>query len=1340
MLPIEPYESQSWPQDAEGKFDVNKVIKRDQQRGNRDNKPLYLTPTSGGEMPRTSLPYKYAGQVAPHEGYKQRALFLMHNVITPEGQAWIRENAGYFKTGFARVVHLTQEQLTEAGIEAGATFSGGDQLKMLGRILGRGLQSYEHAAIDKVEKQEDGGYLIEGGGFKGLSGASFKLMQKAAAAVTPYTSGIIPKGHHMVMAMSGAGDLMGIGERALGVRYNDTNDFMRVMQSYAIGYNKLTDDEKQWVDKNADWIKTAEHAGRYSRNQTTVKNLPGQQGVIGDLNAPIFSTMIRDYALSQVAVHELHNQIIDASTYEMHKDAEVDGRPMLENMQLLSGSGDSAIYKVGTYRDYGISAEVINQIQPEFERSTATISGETLDKMARYNPGMFAYLNELEDLGVIRNPSRDIATAVRANYKDETGREARGALNFDNIRAEDAQRSIVSIANVTDNFDEMYAAIREAMPNASDGVIDEEFLKQAAEKLGNHALQVGNIILPSVQAALSTFTLDPDQDAVSSLGSKMVNVLVAHTNMRNAVNVGEMGAAEEFANQRFAMAYEALQTAQAMTVSGEKGRPEEMIKKVGGMTLPVIAGSAIGSKLLKPNEISVSMEKLFEMTHAKTEGERKQVLEFARSGQLTAMVQMFPEANSKAMSIQARVRLNEDINAEYGDPKWRDFLLSNENAMHMSEQIAFALTKDFDRDSMRTILSGMFVGQGDDRHWIGADVMADSESKVRRIAEASVGAETVKQQERAAQTLAEYTQEVWDKYKPQSAAEIGKSYEDFLRAKFEMGPAYNFGIRGITRFTEILMDRAGIKPSRFAGTNDPNQANVDRLQTAISGFSQYAYQTAIDFNVNSDPAVQRIQGMFKSLNWDSKKTGNPLSFYVDPVTNKAISIPESKFKTGLAAEVMKTYASIGLHTTGLEDLSAEDRAAELKARAEDYKQYMAPHLAVMMMPLNANETQRSAALEYLTKVADIFAETGKFEFVPRQFATIAGKINELDWFVGNPKSKLEDTVPAAAAIAARAGLRVDEKNPGKSGTKMGNMPVYEDILKQVDAFLDAHKSESVEEFLTRVPLQAPEVTPYTQKAMRRTGGSGREEITQLRALRKDEIPRSEIVDQTIAPMDYYQEQGIFSPGEEYMPYTIERHKNPAQPTATPSQIASPQAIQQAQVVASQIITPQNAQVATPNSLKKAEQDAKRDELHRVMTEHPEYSVKQLAQAIERSPSWVRAWKKQPPPSASQTPGQGAPVVAAPVIAAPPQTAPPQIIQQAQTAASQIVQAAASVQTAVPPQTAQQAFAALEADDDIEEPEHFRDHLNEQNKIPILPIPDASRSDAYFISLITVGAS
>jgi hypothetical protein len=209
------------------------------------------------------------------------------------------------------------------------------------------------------------------------------------------------------------------------------------------------------------------------------------------------------------------------------------------------------------------------------------------------------------------------------------------------------------------------------------------------------------------------------------------------------------------------------------------------------------------------------------------------------------------------------------------------------------------------------------------------------------------------------------------------------------------------------------------------------------------------------------------------------------------IEGEAMQVKGGSSKNALAAEVMRTFASIGLDATGI-DASTEEGRAALAEKASRYKQYLAPHLAAGMLPMDASDTQVASAREYLSAYADRFAATGELSgFDTRHFATnIAGKKSELNWLVGGEGESLASQSPLAAFVGGASAEKLDQNNPGKSGAKMGLQSVFQGMVRQTRAFFKGHDAATVEEHFAAITGQAPEVTPQTRAAIERMGGAG----------------------------------------------------------------------------------------------------------------------------------------------------------------------------------------------------------------------------------------------------------
>ncbi len=1065
LLDLEATSGSNYSMMDNGMYDMNKV-KRDTQQGVRESLSLYNNPSPLGRVDPMTSPFRLSGSPEADQGYKQNVLYPMHNLLTPEGQGFIRENAGLLRKDFARTIPLPEGGVGALGISTNTLYgdmsaaegqSHGGNMDRLEQLLGKRFGSYNGVSVDSISVNEQTNMAtIMGGSYIPVTGSSFKYKQKTIGVSTPDSSGIIPQGYDAVMPLSGADDLMGLGSRGLASRYDSTDTFKQAFRSYAVGYDNLNETDRGWADQHASWIKGASGAGGFTSAQADSAFGNGVIGFKGSSGGNILGAMSRDFAMSNMAVHEWNDQFIDASTYEMHKDKMVDGKPMLD-MSLHSGEGDSAVYK-GTVRDYAISAEVMTKIQPEFAKDTATLKAESLDRMARYQPGMYNYLKGLDQGGNISNPARDIITATRSNYEGSAGAGARAALS--------GNRSPISLdsADHNINLSGIHSEVTSSMEGASSDEINQEFLKRVGDITGDHALQVGGYTLPSAKAALSTYTLGPDGTAVGNLGSALAKTLVAQGNVQTAAS---LGGGEEYSRARDAGAYETLsEAAELMSPDNPNDSAKEFIRSATGMKVPVIAGAATASKAVPLGTTVIDQNELFRVTGARNSDEQQQVLAHIMKGSVGVMNTMYPEGNSQNASIRNRIMTTQQFNKMMGGD-----VLSTENKMYVNEGTAFALSKDFDADYIQGLVSGQFTGEGDNRRFEKAEGWkANTPSEINQLIEQSVGGEIGKQREKADVTLADYIGGV--KAKPKSLGDIGRGYMETMAAKAQMGPMYNMGIRMFNQVANVLSDRAGL---------DPQGTEARRVQKAMSGFSQSFYQAAIDLEASDDPALQRLGNMSKTLSMESAKSpyGSSAFFAKD---GKGVEIAGGGNKSTLAASVMETIADVGLNP----NLQGADRSAA----ADKYRKFLAPHIAVGMSPIDSTDEQRAGAESMLMAHADAYERGEDRRLDTQGFARTVGKNDPAHWLYGNKDEGLGSSVPLAAAISGKMAQRSDDKNPNRKGVKLGLQSAYQGIVSQVGAFFGGHDARSFEEYAASTATQAPEITPHTQYTVGQMGGAG----------------------------------------------------------------------------------------------------------------------------------------------------------------------------------------------------------------------------------------------------------
>jgi hypothetical protein len=166
--------------------------KRFSNYGLRDTSPVFRTPDANGMAPQMTSPFRMAGSPRADKGQRERVLYLQGNVLTPEGQAWVRPGMGQLGVPVDRAIDMPAGGLEGLGLTTGTLNN--EQRKRFEDLTGKNTSSYPQFSLDAIEVNNKNQVALRGTGYVPVSGSSSKTNMKAGIAVAGEDSGIIPQG------------------------------------------------------------------------------------------------------------------------------------------------------------------------------------------------------------------------------------------------------------------------------------------------------------------------------------------------------------------------------------------------------------------------------------------------------------------------------------------------------------------------------------------------------------------------------------------------------------------------------------------------------------------------------------------------------------------------------------------------------------------------------------------------------------------------------------------------------------------------------------------------------------------------------------------------------------------------------------------------------------------------------------------------------------------------------------------------------------------------------------------------------------------------------------------
>lgn len=1053
------------------RFDVMEKAKRTKQMGEADQ---YVYGHDFGEASdRVQRAWRTTGERDAPDGYKKSIAISARNTIVQEGSAlgrregvvWRNENVNVTQEQLDRLG--LQEGQVFRGRNSGGIQKGKDQewskmsaFDLADEIGISNVSSYQAVALAGITQKKDGTYDLSfrkgiEAGESSIKRDSLKynvatVGNEVMDSLTRRDGGESANVDYIGSA-SGEKGLFMAGMTALGIDYT-TEELQSIMIAKDLGKETLSalaqgdspasqraSEIFDLVQQRAGWVFDSPKyeqpeflqgddyvPDQYLPSQTLteaeyrLKNF-GETGELEGYSAVIMANLGADYARANtetmnmagvgMSLTELAYQIkaggderslaeIQTALAEganptellnMQTDIMVNGKmtgervSTFQNLQAVHDESGALVGYTANVTENMTRLNTLWQPKPEHFGGKMRFSQEMLDNMALTKPEAFQNLLERNNAGEFNNWAFNLMQSVMANdTSTDSGKLARAH---------------------TPTIDASELDVTGAMERAQERVgkdpsykLDRAFLEELAESGGdvNTSIKVGDFILPSVSTALANLTENKDGDSVQNFASAFRDTLVASSNYDISGNEYDKKA-------RDANAWNTV-------YSANKSIGKSVTRAAAGIEAIAVGGAASPAGVLEANEIAMTKDQLFRMSGAKTDDERQQVLDAINAegdDQLTALSTMYPHANPDQAYHNLKIRLVEDINEQYG----KTVLDPTENNVYVSQGYTHAHGKDYDADQNISILSGSWVGKGENRRFVRSKGGADTIKDILDTAESDPSGEVTKQLKEKFTSISdrlfgkvneEGKREGGVFARFQSREETAQQHMDTLYSKGQMGLMYNVGIRGMYNMAQMMTDNK----IAIAGT---------------SRAAQVPYQAAIDAAASQDENLQRYREMFSNMNLNSRSNPNKsqgMIFHPDAAGDDKFEFIAGNYEN-LARELIQT-------STGMM-MSTEDK--------ELYDDVIAEQIAIANIPLSIlnseDESIREEAISgltgYLKKRRDVYAKDKKDIFKFDDYIASMGRgaegLSASEMAFGFDSKTIDNTTTALGTLVGRAAMK-----------------------------------------------------------------------------------------------------------------------------------------------------------------------------------------------------------------------------------------------------------------------------------------------------------------------------